>query len=313
MSAAEPANRAPATSSRSPDPRATGTPASPTHPPIRARRTRFDLTQTPACWVPGDPQTAHNINVLHLILPPGERWFCEVYRDVLPLVTDAQLRQDMRGFIGQEATHAKAHDLGLDYLAHHGIDLRREVAFADRIRVRLRKQLKRLPAPIVHRLLIGELAAIAAIEHFTGVLGDWILDGGGLDEAGADPVMMDLLRWHGAEEVEHRSVAFDAYQHLSGNYPRRVVAMALVFVGLNFGWIVLTQRLMMIDPSRPGRFRFSEARRAERQNRLPRYADILRSVPRYMRRGHHPSAIGSTDRALDYLAKSPAVSGRAAS
>jgi predicted metal-dependent hydrolase len=279
--------------------------------PIRARRTRFDLSETPCHWIPDDPQTTHTINVLHVVLPPGERWFCDVYRDALPLVTDAQLRDDMRGFIGQEATHAKAHDLGLEHLARHGIDLRRQVAFADRARVRLRKRLRRLPGPVFRRILTGELAAIAAIEHFTGVLGDWVIDAGALEDAGADPAMVDLLRWHGAEEVEHRSVAFDAYQHLSGNYPRRVIAMGLVFVGLNLGWIAVTQRLMALDQSGPRRFRISEVRRAERQQRLPRYRDIVGSVPRYARRGHHPSSIGSTEKALAYLATSPGVAARA--
>ena len=28
-------------------------------------------------------------------------------------------------------------------------------------------------------------------------------------------MMLDLLRWHGAEEVEHRSLVFDVYQHVS--------------------------------------------------------------------------------------------------
>jgi len=46
----------------------------------------------------------------------------------------------------------------------------------------------------------------------------WVLDADGLDEA-MHPMMLDLVRWHGAEEVEHRCVAFDVYQHLGGGYP----------------------------------------------------------------------------------------------
>ncbi|WP_261994278.1 metal-dependent hydrolase, partial [Streptomyces sp. t39] len=53
-------------------------------------------------------------------------------------------------------------------------------------------------------------------------LGDWVLNADGLDRAGADPVMLDLLRWHGAEEVEHRSVAYDLLRHLDPGYRRRV-------------------------------------------------------------------------------------------
>jgi hypothetical protein len=41
--------------------------------------------------VPGDAQTTHTANVLHLLLPAGERWFVDVYRQVLPEVTDPRL------------------------------------------------------------------------------------------------------------------------------------------------------------------------------------------------------------------------------
>ncbi|MFK8912727.1 metal-dependent hydrolase, partial [Streptomyces sp. YS-3] len=43
------------------------------------------------------------------------------------------------------------------------------------------------------------LSLVAAIEQFTAVLGDWVLHAEALDRAGSDPVMLDLLRWHGAE------------------------------------------------------------------------------------------------------------------
>ena len=89
---------------------------------IKARRVRFDWAQTPMHWVPGDPQTTHTMNVLHLLLPAGERWFCDVYREVLPLVTSEPLRADVKGFIGQEAVHARAHAAVLEHLAAHGLD-----------------------------------------------------------------------------------------------------------------------------------------------------------------------------------------------
>ena len=30
--------------------------------------------------------------------------------------------------------------------------------------------------------------------------------------------MLDLLRWHGAEEVEHRALVYDVYHHVGGSY-----------------------------------------------------------------------------------------------
>ena len=223
-------------------------------PRIRARRTRFDLTDTPREWIPGDLQTTHLIDSLHVALPPGERWFCDVFRDALPLITDDALRDQVRGFIGQEATHAKAHDLGLEHLARHGIDLRAEVAWADRARVRIRRRIKRLPAPIRRRALRGELAAIATIEHYTAVLGSWIVTAD--LPADADPQMVDLLRWHGAEEMEHRAVAFDLYQHLDGSYlaPRRRRCRSPRW-GSSWACSAITARIMALDPNATGNLR----------------------------------------------------------
>lgn len=43
--------------------------------PLKARKVSFSWEDTPLHWVPGDPFAAHTINVLHLLLPAGERWF----------------------------------------------------------------------------------------------------------------------------------------------------------------------------------------------------------------------------------------------
>ena len=60
-------------------------------------------------WIPGDPFSTHVLNVLHLLLPAGEEWFVETFKEALPLIEDEQLRDDVVGFIGQEAMHANAH------------------------------------------------------------------------------------------------------------------------------------------------------------------------------------------------------------
>ncbi|MDQ1042286.1 putative metal-dependent hydrolase [Streptomyces sp. V4I2] len=44
--------------------------------------------------------------MLHLMLPELERWFVRTFEQALPLITDDRLREDVRGFIGQEAKHA---------------------------------------------------------------------------------------------------------------------------------------------------------------------------------------------------------------
>ena len=89
---------------------------------IRPRQVRFEWASTPLHWVPDDPMTSHLIDVLHLLLPAGERWFVNVYRQVLPQIADERLRGEVRGFMGQEAVHARAHAAVLDHLREHGLE-----------------------------------------------------------------------------------------------------------------------------------------------------------------------------------------------
>jgi uncharacterized protein len=285
--------------------------ASRTDTPIRARRPRFDLSGTPVHWIPGDPVATHMMNALHIMLPPGERWFCDVYREALPLISDEKLREDVKGFMGQEATHARAHEAGREYLAHHGFDTDRAMAQAEWMRKNLGGPEpfgRTLPQPLRRPWLVTRLSAIAAVEHFTAVLGEWILnESTELDTIGTDPDMLDLMRWHGAEEVEHRSVAFDVYQHVSGNYVRRLVSMVLTVIGLTIGFIIGGSLLLSADTTTSQRFTLRSFRRASRAGHLPSYSYALRAVPTYLRRDYHPSNEGSTEVALAYLAASPGV------
>lgn len=273
---------------------------------IRPRQVRFDWAETPLHWIPGDPFATHLINVLHLLLPAGERWFVDVYRQALPLIDEDRLHGEVKGFMGQEAVHSRAHAAVLDHLRSQGID---PDPYTRRLEWMFEKLLgdHRLPSRLQPQWLVFRLAIIAAVEHYTAVLGNWILESRGLDEAGADDTMLDLLRWHGAEEVEHRSVAFDAYQHVSGTYVRRTAAMAVVAPTLQYLWYRGVRFLVRSDPSLRGvRFGWKDYRRCVREDKAPG-AELVRCLPRYLRRRHHPSHEGSLAPALEYLGRSPAA------
>ena len=65
------------------------------------------------------------VSLLNIVLPAAERWFVAAYNEALPLVKDPKLADDMRGFIGQEATHADVHDKVLhEYMVGHGVDVK---------------------------------------------------------------------------------------------------------------------------------------------------------------------------------------------
>ena len=278
------------------------------HPKYR-RMVRFDWSDTPLHWVPDDPFSTHMMNVLHLLLPEGERHFIKAVLEASSLVDDPELEAAIKPFIQQESWHAWAHQMVLEHLAEQGIDT---AAYTDRLgrmlSITLGDPPKFLP-PALHRWwLYRRLAEVAALEHFTAVLGNWVLENRGLDNVGTDPMMLDLLRWHGAEEVEHRSLVFDVYQHVCGSYLIRTLAMVItapLFIGW---WIAGARYLMANDPTLDAKWRWRDWFRAARQDRLPSPWLLLVSLPmRYMRPGHHPSQEASTQMAVDYLESSPAA------
>ena len=283
-------------------------PGEPDRVALHARNVSFDWSELPRHWIPGEPFATHLINVLHLLLPEGERWFCHVFKQALPLIRDEQLAEDVRGFIGQEAVHAESHQGVLDHFDAHGTDTR---PYVQQISWLFGKVLgdRGYAGKQGQEWIVERVALIAAIEHFTAFLGQWVLDARELDEAGADPTMLDLLRWHGAEEVEHRSVAFDLYTHVDGGYARRCRTMVVAIAVLAIMWVRGVRFLMAADPVLRGRRkpRWRDLLRTGRLGLTPSYWQMLRAIPAYFRRSYHPSQHGSTSQAVSYLATSPAA------
>ncbi|NDZ79865.1 metal-dependent hydrolase [Streptomyces sp. SID10853] len=300
------------------------------------RRVSFDWESTPLHWIPGEPTATHVINVLHLLLPAGERWFVKVFKEALPLVADPGLLKDVKGFMGQEATHSVQHSHVLDHLAAQQLDTTAYTRHVDFLFEKLLGERPPLGIPVpAQEWLRFRLSLVAAIEQFTAVLGDWVLRADGLDAAGADAVMLDLLRWHGAEEVEHRAVAFDMYQHCGGEglprYARRIEGMAVVTPVLLWLWVWGASYLLRHDPAlvrrdpvpaghgpallrhgRPGVagrpvYSLRNHNRAVARGLLPTWGELGAAIPRYFRRSYHPSQEGSLRRAVEYLAASPAA------
>ncbi|ATL29012.1 metal-dependent hydrolase [Streptomyces formicae] len=289
------------------------------HYRILPRRVSFDWDETPLHWIPDEPTATHVINVLHLLLPAGERWFVKVFKEGLPLVTDPALLKDVKGFMGQEATHSVQHAHVLDHLAAQRLDTAAFTKYVDFLFEKLLGEQPPWGAPIpTQEWLRFRLSVIAAIEQFTAVLGNWVLHAEGLDRAGADAVMLDLLRWHGAEEVEHRAVAFDMYQHCGGTgpsrYARRIAGMAVTAPVMLYLWVWGTAYLIRHDPQLAGRARYSlaEHNKAVGKGLLPTWRELGTAVPRYLRRSYHPSQEGSLRKAVEYLAQSPAARAAAA-
>lgn len=281
--------------------------------PVKPRRVTFDWEQTPLHWIPDEPTATHVINVLHLLLPAGERWLVKVFKETLPLVTDEQLLKDVKGFMGQEATQSMQHAYVLEHLAEQDLDATGYTRHVEWMFDVLLGEKPPWGAPIPRREgLRFRLSLIAAIEHFTGSLGDWILDARALEGAGTDEVMLDLLRWHGGGggRAPGRGV-----RHVPALRPLRRAALPVPGRGSGAG---LADPVLSVDIRRPlslrhdpqragGRYRFGDHRAAARRGLLPSWASLNAAMPRYLRRSYHPSQEGSLRKAVEYLAVSPAA------
>ncbi|MCG8391788.1 MAG: metal-dependent hydrolase [Pseudomonadales bacterium] len=292
--------------------------------PLKARRVQFDFNDTPLHWLRDDPFSTHVINGIHLLLPAGELWFCRVYNQALPLVTDDVLREDVQGFIRQEAIHSRAHSQAQTYLERHGLSVD---DYVQRIEWLFGTFLGDAPfgigwlqrESVRKQWLVMRVGIIAAIEHFTGVLGQWAMDNESWEQNG-DATMVDLFKWHLAEEVEHRTVAFDLFEHLCksqlGFYVSRQALMALVFPLFIYfiaeGGRVLARQDADGQARKLGRMLIPqlllELQKVGNQTRnVPTFTFLLKATARWLSPRFHPIHEGNTEQALAYLARSPAA------
>ena len=299
-------------------------PASNTQGRLVPRKVQFDWEQTPTDWIPGHPFASYFINEINTILPAGEFWFCRLYNKALPYVTDAKLRDDIQMFMRQEAMHARAHSAAIEgYLKQRGIETGRNERIMDFLFEQVLADEPmgvKLPKFLQKEWLVFRLGIIAAVEHMTCVLGTYALENKNWDEVGADPVLLDLIRWHGAEEVEHRSVAFDLYQHLGGSYPSRYY-LACIATPAVFGlWVDGAAHLMGQDArfadKKPALWKpwiWREWLRVSKSGQLPNpfWLIFLKQLP-FFSPWYDPVKEGSTEQALAYLNSSPAAARNAA-
>ncbi|AYJ50771.1 metal-dependent hydrolase [Rhodococcus sp. P1Y] len=281
---------------------------------IVARAVRFDWSNVPLQYIPGDWYATHFWNVMHLVLPEGERAMADVFARALPSIDDRRLHEEVVGFVGQEATHASSHESFRDYLVAHGVDIEpilRRIRFAVGVVFGDHGLTGRAGRVWLHE----RLGIYAAAEHFTAVVGEWLLDNTEFDRLGVDPTMLDLLRWHGAEELEHRNVAFDAYQYVDGGGFRRARTAVVASAGLAVLWFSTAAYLYRNPVATPRTTRFRGIRmpwplafaRASHKHLIPGLSFLFVQLALYVRPGFHPSDMGDIDKAVHYLATSPAA------
>jgi predicted metal-dependent hydrolase len=154
---------------------------------------------------------------LSMTMPYLEPYLIRTMKVALKRISDPVLAEDTRRFSQQEGHHYRNHALLNDQIRGQfdaaGADALRAIESnleADYQRFTRTKSLRFNLAYAEGFEAMTCAGALAAAEH--GTFDGEALPGG------------EIWGWHMAEEIEHRTVAFNVYQHLVGSYPYRILA-----------------------------------------------------------------------------------------
>lgn len=168
--------------------------------PVR-RDLRFDLpVERAKDWHGLGSHVTHFFNALSLLFPAGERFFMDSVRNYRDRIDDPVLKQQVLGFIGQEAMHTREHVEYNELMQANRLPARK---LDKRVWAVLGYMKRKLPHSV-------QLAHTVAAEHYTAMLADWIL---------RDPTRLEgsvegyrqMWVWHALEETEHKAVSFDVW------------------------------------------------------------------------------------------------------
>ncbi|MDG1493787.1 MAG: metal-dependent hydrolase, partial [Luminiphilus sp.] len=176
------------------------------------RQINFDVDQAKFIWNPANPSFSVLMNQITFFVVGFEKYMCRAMRDAEAHITDPAVMEEAVAFRKQEAIHAQKHmrharALIAQYPALQGV---------------LDKVLASYDDVYNAHPLEYHLAYAGGLEAIFTPFFKMILDHrAALFEEG-DAQVASLFVWHFCEEIEHRSSAYDVYNHVVGSHWYRI-------------------------------------------------------------------------------------------
>ncbi|MDH0031134.1 MULTISPECIES: metal-dependent hydrolase [unclassified Acinetobacter] len=240
------------------------------------------------------------VTAMSIFLTYGEELVIETARYHRDFVNDPILKQRVTALIGQEAIHSKVHNAFNDQtLANHQYPVRFYRFLAENV---FKYGFHRFPQPL-------KLSLMAGIEHFTAVFAEFAMKHDAeIWAKEIDDKTKGLWMWHFMEESEHKDVAYDVFQLISGNYTLRITGfflasftiMGLVFAGA-VGIPILRRPLNAISPRYWKDVAYSLNVLWNPQNGV--FGSTVGHVMEYLRLDFHPNDHDTTAYLQDYKQK----------
>jgi predicted metal-dependent hydrolase len=238
-------------------------------------------------WFGGSALETHLVNGLNLLFPAGERFFVKAVRRYEATLDDPELRRQVRGFYAQEGRHAHAHERYFEEMKAQGYEFRWVIDFVEWL---LHRAAPRLLTPELR------LSVTVALEHYTAIMAELPFDHPHFQEI--EPEMLALLRWHAAEEIEHKAVAFDVLRRVDPSYRLRMLGFLVATAGLVPIWTAVTASLLAQDGLPAGRL-LAELRELRRHRLLPQV--FARALREYVEHDFHPLSNDNYTRIASFL------------
>ena len=188
---------------------------------ITIRDERFNRDAKPRRWWAGDAFGTAWHNALSATFPRGEAFFIEAVK-AHRAGAGPKLEAEIRAFVRQEINHTREH-VAFNRLAE---DAGYDIAKID-------KRVEQLLALTKGRPPIANLLVTMALEHYTAMMAHEFLANPSHFED-SDPEVRAMWRWHAVEEIEHKGVAYDTFEHATRDWTpfrrwmRRSVVMLIV-------------------------------------------------------------------------------------
>jgi predicted metal-dependent hydrolase len=232
----------------------------------------------------GDLILSHVAASLSAVFPDGEDFFVRSVRHFRDRITDPELRRQVSGFIGQEAMHGREHRAFNNRLDQLGYPTKRVEWLTEKgLAIR-----ERILSPK------SNLAATAALEHFTATLAELVLSSEETRELFGNEEVKHLFLWHALEESEHKAVAFDVYKAVGGGERLRVFTMNLLTFGFVAGMTVQVVVSLLFDRATYRRGNLRRSWRNFRRSPIMRRA-LWNQLRDYNRPDFHPDDRDTTD------------------
>jgi hypothetical protein len=239
-------------------------------------------------WKRASPEFSQIVNAASLAMPYLEPYLIRSMGIAKKQITDPALLAEVEDYVAQEAAHYKQHRRFNDTLKAHGYD-----CIAD-LEARLKRDYEGFSAK---KSLKFNLAYAEGFESMALAIGHMLIERREELFGGADPAVSSLVLWHFVEEIEHKNVAFDVYDHLYGGYFYRIFGLLTATLHI-FAYTGIAYRaLLREDGLWPG----MKTKWAMWKELARIYGWLIPKMARVLKPGYRPSQIADPQWALDWV------------